>query len=356
MKIDFIISSLRDGGAERVLVILANEFADNGHDVTIVTFNDIEKYELNPKINRVRLHRNTIKNQTLRYLINLIKYYFTKKNKPDIAISFLTQTNLTSIIAARLLKIKVIACEHTNHQRTSTNSKIVTFTRKYIYRWAHKITVLTSFDIDYYKKFKSDVMVMPNPCTFEVVKENKKREKVILAVGNLDKYHIKGFDNLIEVIAPVLNTNSDWKLKFIGGGDKGLSFLQKLVDEKGVSDNVIFDGFKSNVADIMSNSEIFILSSRTEGLPMALLEAMSQGMACISYDCVSGPSDIITNNENGLLIEDQNQKKLQLGISNLITDKDLRKKLQKTAVNSIDSYKKEAIYKKWEKLISEILT
>ena len=356
MKIDFIVSSLRDGGAERVLVILANELAARGHSVSIITFLEEEKYSIDDQIQRIRLNEKSHSNQTFRYFINLFKHYKKKKNRPDIAVSFLTQTNLTSILVCRLFRIKIIASEHTNHLRTSTNAKIVQFTRKYVYKLADKVTILTSFDLPFYTKYRINTVVLPNPCTFEPITDTDiNRKKEILAVGNLDRYHIKGFDNLLRIIAPVLKAEPDWYLNFIGGGDEGHHYLKKLVEEFDIAENVIFSGFSKNVAHHMAKSEIFVLSSRTEGLPMALLEAMSQGMACIAYDCVSGPSDIISNDKNGLLIDNQNEEAMKKGLLNLINDKNKRSEFQKVAQKSISRFQKDNVCDEWEVIMNEII-
>ena len=104
----------------------------------------------------------------------------------------------------------------------------------------------------------------------------------------------------------------------------------------------------------MKNAEIFILSSRFEGLPMVLLEAMSQGMACIAYNCKTGPSDIINNKENGLLIEDQNIVAMQESLDLLIYNKKLRKELSDNALRSLDRFSMQTIIAKWEELFAKI--
>lgn len=355
MKIDFAISSLKSGGGERVLVTLANQLANRGHDTCIITFNETVEYSLNSKITKIKLHNGFFKNQTFRYTFELLKYYRLKKNRPDALISFMTQTSLSAIIVARLYGIKVIASEHTNHLRTSTNPLIVNFTRKYIYRLAHLVTILTSFDTSFYQKNGVKSVVMPNPCSFPVnTTQTQKKDKTILAVGGLDKYHIKGFDNLLLLIAPILKEFPEWKLKIVGGGNSGLSFLKKIVTKLDISENVIFTGFSNQIPKLMQTSEIFILCSRNEGLPMALIEAMSQKMTCISYDCITGPSDILEHQKTGLLIEDQNMEEMQTQLKKLILNKSLRDELALNAVNSLDRYDINKVCDYWEDIIKKI--
>src|SRR5690606_28336361 len=285
MKIHFIIGSLAIGGAQRVMILLANYFAEKNHDVSIITFNEPNDFEPNSKVKRIRLHDGKIKNHTLRRITVLSQFYFKKENRPDVIIPFITHINFIGIIVGKLYRIKVISSEHNNHlKKTDFIGKI---TKEYLYYFTDVLTVLTNYDVPFYKKRGVNVQVMPNPSTFEVFKEpSRQREKVILAVGDLDRYHHKGFDNLIPIIAPVLHKHPDWTLRIVGGGATGLEFLKSLAETYNISHQIIFEGYSNEVQKFMRNSEIYVMTSRFEGLPMVLLEAMSQGMVCISYDCI----------------------------------------------------------------------
>ena len=346
MKIDFVVNSLASGGAERVLVILANYFKEKGNDVSIITFNEPDIWEPKEEIKRIRLHHGNIKNHMIRSFKNLVQHYYFKKNRPDVLISFMIHTNLIGTLISRLYGIKLIASEHNNHlEKTDFIGKL---TRKYVYRFSNALTVLTNFDKVYYENRNVNVFVMPNPCSFTVFKEkNRARNKIILAVGALNRYHHKGFDNLLKLIGPVLKENPDWKLRLVGGGDEGSKFLKNLTAKENLNDNVIFEGFSNEISEIMKDSEIYIMTSRFEGLPMVLLEAMSQGMACISYDCISGPSEIITHNINGILVEDQNSELMSKELDKLIKNPGKRIELAENGINSLDRFKIEAIYTKY---------
>lgn len=354
MKIHFLVNSLVAGGAERVLILLANYFNDQVQDVTIITFNEPEVFSADKSIKRIRLHGGSIKNHMIRSTKNLASLYFKKKNRPDVLIPFMTQTNLIGIIIGKLYGIKVVAAEHNNHLKEI--NAIGNFTRNHAYRYTDALTVLTGFDENYYKKRKVNVHVMPNPSTFDIFKERvRNREKTIITVGDLNRYHHKGFDNLIPIIAPVLKKNLDWKLKLVGGGDDGLEFLTKLVKEYDISEQVIFEGYSTKVAELMRQSEIYIMTSRFEGLPMVLLEAMSQGTTCISFDCKTGPSDIITDNVNGVLVEDQNFNAMSEALDLLINDPERRLRLSSDGLNSLDKFQIDAIYKKHLNIFDSIL-
>lgn len=360
MKIHFIISQIGRGGAERVLVLMANQLAKNpNYEISVITlFDKKDNYELNPTIKRKSLENSRfIPSHTLRSVINLSKLYKNRTNRPDIIISFITLTNLISIIVAKLFKIKIIAQEHNSYLRFMKGRKIITkFTKEYIYKKANLVTVLTSFDLPYYKSHGVNACVMPNPCTFIPISTNShSREKTILAVGHLDRYHHKGFDNLIELISPLLISNPDWNLKIAGYGSNGLEYLSKLVKQNKVETQVQFLGFVDNVSDLMQKSSIFILSSRYEGLPMVLLEAMSQGMACISYNCKTGPSDIIEHEVNGLLIKDQDSLEMQKMLYKLMFDQNLRQQLSNEAIKSLDKFHISNITKLYQEVFNRLL-
>jgi GalNAc-alpha-(1->4)-GalNAc-alpha-(1->3)-diNAcBac-PP-undecaprenol alpha-1,4-N-acetyl-D-galactosaminyltransferase len=357
MKIHLIISSLKGGGAERVLLLLASGFVDiNKYEVSVITLNKGDEYGVDHKdIKQISLSHGVIPNHSIRSFINLFRFYKKKENRPDIIISFITLTNLITIPVAKWYSIKIIAAEHINHLHIPGPSFLSNFTKKWLYRKADMVTVLTAFDIAYYKKHGANVMVMPNPCTFKPIENTElERENVILAVGNLDRYHHKGLDNLIPMVAPILKSNPQWKLKIAGNGDDGLKFLSAIVKEYNMDNQIIFSGFVSNMSELMQKSSIFILPSRFEGLPMAVLEAMSQGMACIAYDCKTGPSDII-NKKNGVLIEDQNKVKMSKELLKLMHSESLRKSLSENGVKSLERYNIVTIMNDYKTLFERII-
>jgi glycosyltransferase involved in cell wall biosynthesis len=360
MKIDFIISSLGGGGAERVLTLMVNSLAKNPKNkISVITlFQNKEDYKLDPAINKVKLKQTKfLPSHTFRSIINLSRHYKTKDNRPDVIVSLITLTNLITIIVAKIFSIKIIAQEHNSYLRYMKGRRWITnLTKKYVYRWADVITVLTSFDLEYYIKNGVKVYVMPNPCSFTpIITNSHRRKKTILAVGNLDRYHHKGLDNLIILVAPILKEFPDWKLKIAGSGDIGLKFLTELAKDHDVLDKIVFTGFINNVSNVMYQSSIFILPSRFEGLPMVLLEAMSQGMACIAYDCKTGPSDIIEDQKNGFLIEDQNMDKMQNGLRVLLMNSKMRNRLSNEGIKSLDKYNISVITERYEALFKKIM-
>ncbi|SDR00235.1 glycosyltransferase family 4 protein [Flagellimonas zhangzhouensis] len=354
MRIDFLTSNLSVGGAERVMILLANHFTKK-HQVNIVMLNDGVDYELDEGINLIDLNHVNFKIKKLQSLVNLLIHYKKKENRPDVIIPFITQVNLLGILVAKIYGFPVIASEHNSHLRKQTPIWLTNFTWKFIYPKSNFVTVLTPFDIPFFKKKKVNVVVMPNPSTFLPITENNHtRDKIILAVGGLDRYWNKGFDSLISIFKEVQKLEEDWKLQIIGNGDNGLDFLTKLVEKHELKEKVEFLGYKKNVSDYMYKSSIFILPSRLEGLPMVLLEAMSQGMACIAFDCKTGPSSIIVDKVNGFLIEDQNIEEMIEKLSLLMMNESLRKKLSNEGIKSLENFSIESIGNQWEKLFKQL--
>ncbi|PIB31197.1 group 1 glycosyl transferase [Maribacter sp. 4U21] len=355
MKIDFLINSLTGGGAERVMTTLANGFSARANIVKLITFNANDSYEVVKSVKRIRLHYGNLSNHTIRSFVNLFKYYKGKKKRPDILISFMPKTNLVAIAVAKILKIKVIICEHSNHKaKTTSDTKWI---RKFFYKYADATTVLTSYDISFYKALKSNVTVMPNPIILpESIKPFSERHNNILVAGSLNRYKLKGFDKLLYLMEPLLKSHSDWILTIAGSGENGMAILKKITKELNLEKQVKFTGFCKNIEELMQNSQIYILSSQYEGLPMVLMEALSNGMACISYNCVSGPSDLIVHNQNGLLVDNQNPKAMQEGVNLLIQNESLRKKLAANAPSSMVKYSLENILGQWELLINSVLS
>lgn len=356
MKIDFLIYAMAAGGAERVVSILGNNLAAQGHEVRIITFTGEDHYDLNNKIERIKLHNHPLfKSVIINGFFSLLLFYRNKKNRPDIISSHINLLGLMTIPIAKLYRLKIVVSEHSNHLAKPSLAKRILW--NLFYPFANAVTILTNFDYDFFKSKNKNVVLMPNPCSFKTLNDIdliQKRKKEIVAMGVLDRYFIKGFDNLIPIAAKVLSQNPGWNLKIVGQGEKGLKFLKNEAIKFKINDRVIFTGFQTNIQEILKQSEIFILCSRYEGLPMALLEAMSQGTACISYNCISGPSDIITHNYNGLLIKNQDHSAMAVGLNKLIQNEDLRLKFRVNAPKSLELFSIENVGKKWMSLFREL--
>ncbi|MFN3136179.1 MAG: glycosyltransferase family 4 protein [Allomuricauda sp.] len=352
MKIYFIIGNLGGGGAERVMTTLANGFSKT-NEVSLITFYEGEGFSIDPNVQRVKLHHGKTKNQTVRAWFNLYHFIRKKNSKPDIIITFMPRNALIVIPIAKIFGIKVVVSEHTNHL-TSLTPK-TKFIRNYLYPFASAITILTKYDLSFYKRKNKKVFIVPNPLVHPTeLKPFIKRKKNILAAGSLNRYQDKGFDSLLRIAAPLLEEHKDWTLTIAGSGEQGIKELANLSKELNIDSQVFLPGFCNNLKELMQNSQVFALPSKFEGLPMVLMEALSNGMACIAYDCISGPSELIEDKNNGLLIKDQDSKAFQNGLKELILNNSLRIKLAENGPDSMRPYLLDEILNLWESLFQEI--
>lgn len=198
---------------------------------------------------------------------------------------------------------------------------------------------------------------MPNPVPVPViVPDTQNRDKTVLAVGGINRWYVKGFDRLLDVWRQISHQYPDWRLKIVGGGDEeNFSYLKALAAEKSIKDTVVFVGYNQDMAKQYLNSSIFVLTSRNEGFPMGLAEAMSYGCACVAFDILTGPSDIIIDGKNGILVEDGDSKAIAAAIASLIENKILREEMGKRAMKSMDQFSTSVIADKWESIFHEIV-
>ncbi len=351
MKITFVISSLGSGGAERVLSILANKLVNN-HNVTIITFANNESfYPLNNKIKHIKLNLLKESKNIFQSFVNSFKRIVIltktiKQENPDIVITFMTQTNILAIIASKIARKKIIISERTVYD--FYNSKILNLVRKLIYPFSDMLITQTNADKKNYN-FLKNVFVIYNPIEIKNSNLNVKKEKIIFGVGRLDKQ--KGFDTLIKVFSQI--KKDDWKLIIAGDGQERNN-LENLIKKLQVK-NIELIGKTKEIFKWYEKASIFVLSSKKEGFPNVLIEAMSCGCASIAFDCPYGPGEIIEDGINGILVENQNQQKLQEAIEKLIENKDLRERLSKEAIKVRDKYSIEKIIKEWENIIYKVV-
>lgn len=291
-KITIVIGTMIQGGAQRVPCIQANELVKCGYDVTLLLVVDspLRPFFIDEAVNikccfpHEKLEGSSLLSKLRRRLLGVfyIKHAL-RKIAPDIVISHIQGTNRETILACKILGIKVIVSEHTSiHMPYGFMGKIAYFERRFIYKWADAITVLTKYDFDvFYKIYHKNVFVLPNPTSFTPKYEipQELRNKNIIAVGDLNRIYIKGWDLLIPIFAQITTSNPDWRLQIAGGGEEGKEALIQLAKQHNILTRVDFLGPVIDVANLLQRTSIFILTSRNEGMPMALLEAMSQACA-----------------------------------------------------------------------------
>ena len=361
MKLLFYIHGLTGGGAERVMATLMNGFVDQGYQVRVVytESQELSVYTLDSRIEQIFMQKECpiISHSIVSKIFRKIWKYSAIRRQalnfnPDYVISFI-KVNNNDVLAALLgTGIPVIIGDHTNVDRKYR--WLTSFLSDILYPSAKGITMLTMRDYDKWKNKYNHVYYIPNPCDIKQSKDHITRKKIVLGVGRVNQWEIKGFDNLIRAWGQIKDKYPDWKCQIAGlYNNTSLNTLRDIVGEDAFT-AVEFLGFRSDIHEYMESCEIFCLSSRIEGMPMALLEAMNLGCACVAFDCITGPSEIIDNGKTGLLAIDQDIKDLALKLDQVITDENMRNAFHQNAASSVKRYSTNNILMMWNDMFNEL--
>lgn len=347
----------RSGGTERVSVQLANELAkEKEYEIcflSLVEQADKPFYEITNDIKRYSLGTHWI-NPGPGYLplIGKLKR-FLKAQEIDIIIDIDIVLDVLSIPAAKRLKTKVISWEHFNCEFEQS-----VLYRKWISRLSAKkadyIVTLTEQDKQSYGKLlkrTSDIEAIYNLVAPMKPDEKIKRENWIVTVASLT--YPKGIEYLIEVAKEVLKQNKKWKWLILGEGEEREK-LENAIKENGLEKQLLLKGCVKNVEWYLNRAKLFVLTSRREGLPLCLIEAMQMNVPCVSFDIKTGPSDIIENGVNGILISSFEIEKMIKEINSLLKDKcRLQNMAENTRVN-FERFEMENIIKKWKNIFERL--
>lgn len=345
------------GGAEHVAVMLANGFQKRGHAVMVVAnlFDEIS-YQLSPSIEITNLYPSidTVWDK-LGGSIHLLRKHI-QKFRPDVIVGIMWACSFRALLASTGMKIPVISTVHDSFERPasapmSAFEKFVKFKLNKLYP---VVTVITQSDKDFIGKRLKNVVVMPNPLALTPLNTSVKKDKVVLAAGRLGSWHYKGFDLLIKAWGIIAKRYPDWKVEIAGQGSvTEKTKVQAFIDEAGVGNSVSLLGFCNDMAALYRRSSIFVLSSRYEGFGLVLIEAMSQGCACVATDYKGRQKEIIRNDSEGLLCPPENVKMLADKMDKLMGNEELRRQLQKNAIERSKYYLPKHIISDWECLLKK---
>jgi GalNAc-alpha-(1->4)-GalNAc-alpha-(1->3)-diNAcBac-PP-undecaprenol alpha-1,4-N-acetyl-D-galactosaminyltransferase len=358
MRIGFFITTMNCGGAERVMSLLANYFSSDNTVYLFIYYEVPSFYELHPSIKIIHLKPGIPGIGKVGLLLQFIFNYFKikkilKHNKIECIVSFLTVINCFSIILGKRLGIPVIISER-NEPLLFQPKKFISILRRKLYRKANAIVLQTNRSEISFESVNVKLpplrKVIFNPIDPIFMNHNLERENIILSVGRLS--FEKGHDLLLNAFK--LSNNKNWELHFVGDGIEKDNLIE-LSRKLNIADQVVWLGKQISVSDLLNKSAIFILPSRTEGFPNALCEAMICGCAVISFDCQNGPSELIENMNNGLLVPNGNISEMSIAINMLIEDSQLRLKLSAEASKLQSQLSINSICLQWEELISCVL-
>lgn len=356
MKLLFYISTIRGGGAARVMTNLANQFAADNNEVHLVTnFPAVEEYFLDDKVLRYSLEAEEsvkhplIKNyQRISALRKLIK-----KVSPDIVISFMHENDVRAYAATRGLHTKLLLSvrnDPTKLYRAKLKEKIA----RYVYGHADAVVFQTKDAKAWFGNIKGNSKVIYNQVApvFYKVERDAMLCKDIVTTGKFmpQKNHqmlMKAFCMIAGEVEDNLIIYGDGKLR----GE-----YEKFIEQNNMKDRIFIPGNCSNVAETIALNKLFVMSSDYEGMPNSLMEAMAVGMPCISTDCpCGGPKELSGKTDSIELVPVKDTNRLAEKMKQMLASEDYAEKKAALAKQRAEEFKPELIYCQWKDYISEIV-
>ena len=362
-KLTLVIHALHTGGAERVLARMANHWAAAGDEVTVITLDAVESdtLELHPQVGRIGL--DAMRPATSRWqgvLNNLGRLWRLRRAIRQAGarpvISFTDKMNVLTLLACRGLSVDVVIAErsHPAHQALSPGWERL---RRLTYPRCRALVVQTEAVAAACRALVGarPIYVIPNaavppaPPTSGIPAPRATGARRVLGLGRLSRE--KGFDLLIRAFARVSVQHGDWTLYIAGDGEQR-STLEDLIGELGLRERVQLPGWSEQPGVLLQQADLFVLPSRYEGFPNALLEAMANGLPVISFACDSGPSEILRDGLDGLLVPPENIEALAAALNRLMSDATERERLGRCAVEVVTRFAETAFYERWEQVLA----
>ncbi|HEY5588373.1 MAG TPA: glycosyltransferase family 4 protein [Candidatus Paceibacterota bacterium] len=379
MKVVYIIhGTFNSAGMERILTVKANYLVETlGHDVTIITTDQRERKSYYNLSNKINCHDLSI-NFDIYYEYPILKRvlsFFVKqydcKRKLDVLLKELKADIVISLMG-RIISFlpdikdgskKVLEYHFSRNVReqmlVETNSG---FVKRIVYRnrasselknikRLDAFVVLTHEDAALWGDL-SNLYVIPNAASFFPENNALLDNKKVISVGRME--HQKGYDYLVDIWKPIKEKHPDWKLVIYGNG-KNSEEIKSQIKKAKLDDVIIIKEPTSSIDEALLNSSIYLMTSRYEGFPMVLLEAMACGLPVVSFRCPCGPTDIISNNEDGYLVEIEDKQSMTFYLNKLIENEDLRKQMGLSARENIRRFSQDEVMKLWNKLFIKLI-
>lgn len=367
MRIAICVHNLTGGGAERVASLWAKGFSQRGNEVCVIMTDKKAPvtYEV-PKDVKIYNIGNNSDNRILNFFKQKIINTITLHRKlhdvfvdfaPDIVIAVLPSWGPRIFKSRGDLKFKVIGTDHNSYERPA-DAPMPEWQRKNKFELNKKfdyVTVLTQADLDYIGDRLPHVSVLPNPLVFNQINYSPERKKQILAVGRLDAWYYKGFDILIKAFGKIAKSFPEWELCIMGkGSDESLNILNNLAIECGIEQMFRILPYQRDPLPIYRESEVFCLSSRYEGFGMVLIEAMSQGCACVACDFKGRQKEIINDETCGITCPAGDTDTLAKALQQMLEDDAYRMAAGKAAIERSKHYNLDKIMEHWDKILQKV--
>lgn len=338
------------------------------HEVTLLTLDDpaTDRYPVDPRVTRVGLSlmaeshslwsavgNNRRRIERLREAV--------RTSRPDVVLSFCDKTNILTLAACRSLGVPVVVSEHTDPRHQKIGAVWSTLRRLY-YRSASGSIALTAPAAELVGRWTGNqpAIIPPAVDPPELASaapppleswRPPHAEFQWVVVGRLSPE--KAIHRAIEAFAGLAPAFPEWTLAVAGDGPQR-DQLQRLIHRFGVSDRVRLLGWVADVPALLAAADAFVLTSRYEGFPVSLLEAMAAGLPCVAVDCESGPAEIIRHQENGWLVPQDDPDALVAAMQQLMADPELRERLGREARCVTEAYGWDAMVAAHERVLEEV--
>ena len=368
-RILFLVSSMNSGGAERVAANLANAWVERGYQVTLViTYSKRGEcfYALSDKIELCYLSDVAGNSYQFSPFVQFRRFlalrHLIKTIQPDVVLSFLTNVNVATILAAWGSGYAVIVSERIYPPMESVGW-FYNLLRVLTYPYAASVVVQTKVGMQWIIENirGAQSTVIPNPVPYPLsVFEPKlapqtllaNGRKLLLGVGRLVDQ--KRFDCCLLSFATLAKRYADWDLVILGEGPlRGA--LESQIEALGLESRVYLPGGVGNVGDWYAWADLYVMSSSFEGFPNTLVEAMAHGCAAVSYDCNTGPRDIIRDGEDGMLVNPVGDvAALTSALDQLMGDDERRERMAQKAVDVRERFSQASILAMWDELFDRV--
>ena len=374
-RLAIVIHSLDGGGAERTAARMANHWAEAGYEVTLITLDsdDCDRYRLVPAVARKALDVMGHSSNPLAALRNNFRRISVLRRTiaaaaPQQVVSLTDKTNVLTLAACRNLDVPVIVAERTD-PRYHQIGRVWSYLRQRLYPRAAALVVQTGAVRDSLRPMMAGrpIYVVPNLVDAEGLEggdeghlpvqpeEDSARtgpaplpapdRRRVVGLGRLTRE--KGFDLLVRAFAETAQRRPRWDLVIYGeGADRGE--LKRLAERLEVAERVFLPGWTDDPSAALKSADLFVLPSRYEGFPNSLLEAMAVGLPVISFDCPSGPYEIIRDGYDGLLVRAESVEWLAAAMDRLMRDEQARGLLAEKAPEVLKRFSSEQYYPRWE--------
>jgi glycosyltransferase involved in cell wall biosynthesis len=351
------------GGAERVLSTLAFEWVQAGHHVTLLTIADTgsDFYAVDPRVNRQIVGLASPSSNVITAVTTNVRRMLRLRRtiadlSPDVVISFVDRTNVRVLLSTIGLRVPVVVSERID-PRTLSPGQVWSALRSVSYRWASTLVVQTEAVAQWARTqaWQIPVAVIPNPVHQDFAApadSHEPRKPIIVGMGRLTPQ--KGFDNLIRAFDRIAARCPEWSLVIAGEGPSRAA-LEAQASRTAVASRISLPGRLADPAALLRSARVFVLSSRFEGFPNVLLEAMASGCAVVSTDCPSGPAEILRDRQTGRLVPSDDVEALAAAMEELIANPSTAVALAEKAQARVRQFAPDRIAARWNEVLRPLL-